>query len=192
MAAKVSIAEKLSALFSAQAKAAAELRRDLDQIDMEIVELQNRLADVRRAPVEPKEIERRVDAFLHEEEAEARGIFIPELMASPNGAVHGSQISDALGNNRTVLGALVILGFRDQMRGALIKEAVNAAPAKPMADAERDREVNRLTREIEKLELIREKINRLAEAQGVSVPRSEFADPAALLLLSSDGDDDNG
>jgi hypothetical protein len=35
--AKVSITEKLSALFSAQAEASAELRRDLDEIDMEIV-----------------------------------------------------------------------------------------------------------------------------------------------------------
>ncbi|MBX4858765.1 hypothetical protein HJA86_01980 [Rhizobium bangladeshense] len=186
MATKVSITEKLSALFSAQAKAAAELRHDLDQIELEVVTHQNRLAEVRRAPVELEEIERRVDALLIEEEADARGSFIPSAISKPDGFARGSQIIDVLVRPRTTLGALIILGFRDQIREALIKEAADASPAKSMGDAEREREIKRLTGEIQKLELVREKISRLAEAQGVSVPRSEFADPAALL--AGDGD----
>ncbi|RFB95576.1 hypothetical protein B5K11_11745 [Rhizobium leguminosarum bv. trifolii] len=181
MASKVSITEKLSALFSAQAKAAAELRHDLNHIEMEVVTNQNRLGEVRRAPVELEEIERRVDAFLLEEEADARGSFVPSAISKPEGSARSSQIVDVLGRPRTALGALIILGFRDQLREALVKEAVDAAPAKPIGDAERERETKRLTAEIQKLELIREKIARLAEAQGISVPRSEHADPAALL-----------
>ncbi len=186
MVSKLSITDKLSSLFSAQAKASSEFKRDLGQLDAELAAAQNRLSGVCSAPVAMQEVERRVDTFLLEEEAEARRDFAPSNISAHGGGASSTYISDVLSRAKTNIGALVILGFREQMREALIAEAAASCIGEPMGDDERQSEIKRLTGEIQKLEKIREKINRLAEEQGVSVPRSEFADPAALLAKDKD------
>ncbi len=176
-----SISDKVAALFSAQAKAAAELRRDVDQLDLEIVILQNRLAEVHSAPVPRDEVERRIDAFLLSEETEARLAFVPEVIATPNGSAGRCGIGSVLASPRSAIGGLLLLGFRDQIRDCLIDEASTASPAKPLDEVTREREVTRITSELSKLERLRERIMREAEKAGIAMPRSEFADPAALL-----------
>lgn len=185
--AKIStISEKISALFSAQAKAAAELRRDVDAIDLEIIALQNRLAEACAAPVPRDEIERRVDAFLLAEETEARLVFNPDLIATPDGSAGRCGIGAVLASPRAAIGGLVLLGFRDQIRSRLVEEATSASPAKPLDEVTREREITRITSDLSKLERLRERIIREAEKAGIAMPRSEFADPAALLAREED------
>ncbi|MBO9195692.1 hypothetical protein J5277_16420 [Rhizobium sp. 16-449-1b] len=186
MASKLSISDKLSALFTAQAKASSEFRRDISQLESELAAARNRLSDLRNAPVALPEIERRVDQFLLDEEAEARRDFAPSNISAHDGNAGSTYIADVLAKARTNIGALVILGFRDQIREALISEAGSSCIGDAISEDDRSAEIKRLIGEIQKLEKIREKINRLAEEQGVSVPRSEFADPAALLAKDKD------
>lgn len=183
MAKTSNILEKLGAAFSAQAKAAAELRADLDQLDSEIVTTSNALAAVRSAPVDRSTIEERVDRFLIEAESDARSYFSPGMIGAANGSVASSGIASivAASSGHASLGALVVLGFRDQIRGRLVAEGLEATSGKAMSEAERESEIARLSGELSKLERIREKISREAEKHGLSVHRSEYADPAALL-----------
>lgn len=183
MAKTTTILEKLGAAFTAQAKAAAELRTDLDQLDAEIVATSNALATVRAAPVDRGAIEERVDRFLLEAETDARSFFSPGMISAANGSVASSGIATVVGSStaHTALGALVVLGFRDQIRGRLVAEALEASSGKALSEAERESEIARLSGELSKLERIREKISREAEKHGLSVHRSEYADPAALL-----------
>ena len=188
MAKTNTILAKLGAAFSAQAKAAAELRADLDQLDAEIIAASNALAAVRAAPVDRAEIESRVDAFLMQAETDARGHFAPSAISEANGSVSGSGIAHAVAADKphTALGALLILGFGDQIRARLIAEGTEAATGKALSEAERDSEIARLSGEVTKLERIRERISREAERHGLSVPRSSYADPAALLAPDSE------
>ncbi|NTE55073.1 hypothetical protein G6M78_08265 [Agrobacterium tumefaciens] len=188
MAKTTTILEKLGAAFSAQAKAAAELRADLDQLSDKIVTVSNRLADVRAAPVDRTEIEERVDRFLLEAETDARSFFSPGMISSANGSVAGSGIASIVGSSttHTAMGALIVLGFRDQIRDRLVAEALHATSGRAMSEPEREAEVARLSGELSKLERIREKISREAEKHGLAVHRSEYADPAALLAPDSE------
>lgn len=188
MAKTTTILEKLGAAFTAQAKAAAELRADLDQLEAEIVATSNALATVRAAPVDRSTIEDRVDRFLLESESDARSYFSPGMIGAANGSVSSSGIASIVSasSGHTSLGALIVLGFRDQIRGRLIAEALEASPGKAVSETERESEIARLSGELSKLERIREKISREAEKHGLAVHRSEYADPAALL--APDGD----
>lgn len=183
MAKTTTILEKLGAAFTAQAKAAAELRADLDQLDSEIVAASNKLAAVRAAPVDLAEIEDRIDRFLIDAETDARSVFRPEVISAANGSAAGSGITSIVSasTGQAALGALIVLGFRDQIRGRLIAEALEASPGKALSENERESEIARLSGELSKLERIREKISREAEKHGLAVHRSEYADPAALL-----------
>ncbi|MCZ7857069.1 hypothetical protein O9X81_10610 [Agrobacterium salinitolerans] len=183
MAKSSNILAKLGAAFSAQAKASAELRADLDQLDAEIIAVANVLSAVRAAPVDRSEIERRVDSFLLSAETDARGHFAPAAISAADGSAALSGIAHAIAADKphTALGALLILGFRDQIRERLVAEGIEAATGKAMSEAEREAETARLSGELSKLERIREKISREAEKHGLSVPRSAYADPAALL-----------
>ncbi len=184
--AKNAISTKLASLFSAQAKAAAEIRKDLDGIDAEIITAQNRLAEIARAPVSRDEIEARIDSFLLAQETEARTWFAPETFAAPDGSASGSGIATALAKPDSNLGALIILGFRSGIRENLVREALDAAKGNPLSVAERERETRRLNAEIADLEKVRERFAREAERHGITIPRSEFADPAALLAPDSE------
>lgn len=179
--AKNSLSAKLTSLFSAQAKAAAEIRRDLNQIEAEIISKKNRLSDVLRAPVSRSDVEARVDRFLHSEEVSARTWFSPSSISAPNGSVGQSNISKALVKSEYSIGALTILGFREVIRSHLIDEAVAAMTGEPLPEMERERETKTLEAEIADLERDRERFTREAEKHGIAIPRSEDADPAALL-----------
>ncbi|KPF47264.1 hypothetical protein [Rhizobium sp. AAP43] len=178
---KASLSTKLASLFSAQAKAAAEIRRDLNQIEAEIISKKNRLSDVLAAPIPLSEVEVRVDSFLNAREVEARTWFYPSLIADPKGSVHGSDISKALAKSDSGIGALAILGFREIIRSHLVAEAVAAMKGEPLSEMERERETKTLEAEIADLERDRERFTREAEKHGIAIPRSEDADPAALL-----------
>ncbi len=188
MAKTANILAKLGAAFTAQAKAAAEFRSDLDQLGAEIIAASNALAVVRAAPVDSAEIERRVDAFLMQAETDSRSHFAPAAIAESNGSVAGSGIANAVAADvpHVALGALLVLGFRDQIRERLIAEGTEAATGKALSEAERESEIARLSGEVAKLERIREKISREAERHGLSVARSSYADPAALLAPDSE------
>lgn len=179
--AKASLSAKLTSLFSTQAQAAAEIRRDLDQIEAEIISKKNRLSDVLAAPIPRNEVEERVDSFLKAQEVEARTWFYPSLIADPAGSVYQSDISKALSKPGSGIGALAILGFRDAIRAHLVAEAVAAMKGEPLSEMDRERETKALTREIADLERLRERFTREAEKHGIAVPRSEHADPVALL-----------
>lgn len=188
MAKTSNILAKLGAAFSAQAKASAELRADLDQLDAEIIAASNALAAVRAAPVDRAEIESRVDDFLLAAETDARGHFSPASISASDGSAASSGIAHAIAADKphVALGALLILGFRDQIRASLVAEGTEAATGKALSEAERESEIARLSGEVAKLERIREKISREAEKHGLSVPRSVYADPAALLAPDSE------
>ncbi|XUY27598.1 hypothetical protein RMR21_004355 [Agrobacterium sp. rho-8.1] len=181
--AKSTILDRVSAAFSAQAKASAALRSDLDQLDAEIIATSNQLASLRDAPVDRAEIEQRVDAFLLEAETNARLNVSFGSISLASGSVAASGIAAVVSSSRTdiAFGGLIVLGFREQIRERIIAEAIEAAPGKPISFAEREDQTERLKVELSKLERIRESISREAEKHGLTVHRSEFADPAALL-----------
>lgn len=177
-----SIGDRLAGMFSAQAKAAADIRRDLDQIGEDIIAAQNRLSDTRRRPATREEIEGRVVAELAASVVAFQDETNLSVLSDPNG---GNIIPPGGGSKpvftKSATIGLAYLANPDGITAALVDAAVAATPGEPISASEREREIGKLEAEIADLEKLRERFAREAERHGLRVNRSEFADPAALL-----------
>ncbi|MFB9953421.1 hypothetical protein ACFFP0_31675 [Rhizobium puerariae] len=177
------ILDRLGSLFSEKARLEAELRADIDAVELELITAQNRLAEVRRAPVPRAVIEERVDRFLAHAEAQGRQDMVPAVFALADFApAQTNHIESAFNSPRTGFATFIAIVGAGAVRDKLVEAAIAGAPGVPMSEEERDRETKRLTAEIDKLERIRERFARESESVGVPVPRSEFADPSVLLM----------
>jgi hypothetical protein len=179
------LSTKVQSLLKTQARAAAELRHDINELEAEIVTAENKLAAARSAPVPADIISERVDRYLAACEADARASFSPASAALPDGRVDSINLGAIL-NARNIVGGLVILGFGDTLRQRLIAEIAGSLKTPAMPEAERITEIKRLEDEIAHLHRVAERIRRDAERAGINIPVSDRADPAALLASDND------
>lgn len=191
-----SIGERLAGLLFTQAKAASEIRGDLDRIGEEIIAAQNKLADVRSRPVTREETEERVAAALETAVADFYREISAATLAAPFGGEliplrHPTHVATTAGvglvhldptfSKSAALG-LAYLSNPDGVTTALVSAATAAVPGEPISSGDRQRAIDKLEAEIAELEILRERFAREAERHGLQVPRSEFADPGALLM----------
>jgi hypothetical protein len=183
--AKITTIDKLSALFSAQRKAAIALRTDIDSLESEIIGLRLDLDRVRRAPVDAASISRRVDSLLASAMAEAEAAFNFEAIATAE--YHAVDVfpRDSALPRSAALGLAIMFGDAEGIRAGMVGR-LTASGATGLSHDERALEVKRLEAAISERERVLERIHREAEAAGVSIPRRPDADPAALLMPDSE------
>ncbi|PYE31207.1 hypothetical protein C8J37_1124 [Rhizobium sp. PP-WC-1G-195] len=192
--AKSNLADRVSGLFAQQAEIASLLRADLTKVDQDLRATRSRLVEVRAAPIERAEVLARVRAELNDAADTVRGAATLSGYANNDaGFQHLSRMY--LGTPgapvfaERVLGILAITGDVEAIAERLADEALSGLPAL-ISEEQRDRESSKLTTEIGRLEILREKISRACERAGVDAPRAEDADPAALLAPDGDFSDD--
>lgn len=186
MAKNATLNDKLSALFSAQKKAANALRADIDALEADIISHRNELDRVRRAPVDAATIIRRIDSLLALALAEARSAFSFESLTAAQYRAADVFPRDTALPRSAALGLLVMFGDAEAIRDGMV-DKLTASGASGLSDDARAREVTNLEAAISELERVLERIHREAEAAGVSIPRRPDADPAALLMPDSEG-----
>jgi hypothetical protein len=191
-----SIGERLAGLLFTQAKAASGIRTDLDRIGEEIIAAQNKLADTRSRPVTRAETEERIDGALKAAVADFYREISAAALAAPSAGDliplrHPTQVATTTGVGLVILDptfsksaalGLAYLSNPEAVTTALVGAATAAVPGEPISSSDRAREIVKLEAEIAELEILRERFAREAERHGLQVPRSEFADPGALLM----------
>ncbi|RFB87922.1 hypothetical protein B5K08_21835 [Rhizobium leguminosarum bv. trifolii] len=179
------VADRLSSLFSEGAKIKRELTIAITDVEAALVAAKDRLAMVQTAPVEREEVIRRIRGFAISAAEEARNASAVSSFSRVDfSPAHDSGLSSL--NHRHFFGFQVLIGDMETIVGKLTDAALAGRSASPISASERERETNALKTEIANLERMRERIARDAAAHGISIPRSELADPAVLLAPDSE------
>lgn len=184
-------ASKITDAFSRARAAISGVRKDVENIRLQIAEKQLARNEVENAPISPEEIEARVDWILDTAESSATaGSWHAGWLSQPLEAGTKINIDDKVEAlfERSPLGTLSIFGFRSIIRAALIEEARAGMPieAKCYTPAEREAAIASIDAEVEALEILEERIIREAESEGVKIARREDANPAIFLRYDRD------
>lgn len=186
MAKAPSVLSKLAGILNAQKQAASAIRKDLDNLESEVIDLRLQLAKTESAPVDSDTIAARVNALIAGAMADAHESFGFAAIARPDFSMAQVFLSHQPLPRAAVFGLACAIGDADAIRERLIAK-ISPEASGGMTDDQRTADVTRLTREIADRERIIEQIHREAEANGVSIPRRVDSDPAALLAPDQEG-----
>ena len=165
-------------LISKLASALKAAKDDVEAIRERRLSILEQMAAIRGAPITQDEIARRVDRALEQAVEVARGWSSVAGLASPE----PTRLDLGSAFRHEPLGTLCRLGFRDTIRANLIAEATASATGKPMDEAVRSAELEKLAGQLQDCEMAEEALLRDAEAAGTPISRRADADPAIFLL----------
>lgn len=180
------IAEKLAGIFDKQRRAAREIVDAIEEPRLEIMALREERNKIRMATIAATEVQKRIAEELAPAEERARGLIHGNALVTPSGGsfVTKSGVCEAF--SKEPLGALLVLGFRDDIFEALAKMAAGEAAGrgKSYTEAERAKELARIDTAIREAERHEEQLCRLAEGSGISVTRR--IDASMEFILAED------
>lgn len=179
MAKRPNIMDRVSNLLGRSRDLAAEVQADMDSLQADLREKQAERARIADLPITDDAIKARIASALDLHAVEAASRFQPTLIAAPNGRADLRPLMPAGGGDH--LGALVLLGFGDQIADRLFAMA-KLRGGDGIGEDDRAAKLARIDAEINTLGRTIERLRRAASASlGIDVPVAEGADPAHWL-----------
>jgi hypothetical protein len=158
----------------------ADARQDIETLRSQLRDLATARAMLAKRPMVKDEIGARVEDFIAGEELRARDWVTFSALGAPVTADSSAFTMKAAFAHHPI-GALTLLGFGQQVREALVGEAVKSAHLEPISFEERQREYNRIDAETDTIGATIELIIRGAEDTGSTIDRDPYADPRHVL-----------
>ncbi|WP_157017819.1 hypothetical protein [Mesorhizobium xinjiangense] len=177
------ISDRLSGIFDKQRRAAREIMDAIEGERAKRLALLEERQSIEGAPIDPAESETRIGALLDEAERDAKRYFRPACLVTPSGAGLSTDPGIAEAFKHSPLGAMCLLGFREEFSEALTEIAQSQIQSKDRAFAAEERRdaLARVDAAIRDAERNEEIMIRGAEEAGFSVNRRADA-PMEFML----------